>query len=190
MFALFGLAFELIKISILTVIYSLLLLFLSRLTKFIRNNNVLYRSTKNILKFCLLVGPFIFLGLSVFLFTHYGNHGLGDDSRVPINYGQTISNIDDRFTFFNATPDSQVAISNYIIKENKIFANGVNEDENSSDSIYIVYDLITKKLTQFKTKKQYSDYAAKNSYPSINEFYDFGKHYDEYWNRWRFWLLP
>lgn len=190
MFALFGLAFEFIKISILSTIYSLLVLFLGRLTKFIKRNNILYRATKSVIRFCLIVGPFIFIGLCAFSFTYYGNHGLGDSVRIPVGHGQVINNVDDRFTWFDTASDGQVAISNYIVRENKIFANGVNEDENPSDSLYIVYDLVIKKLIRFKTKQQYSDYAEKNNYPSINEFYDFGKHYDEYWNGWRFWLLP
>jgi hypothetical protein len=53
-----------------------------------------------------------------------------------------------------------------------------------------VYDLETKELKEFNNRKEYEDYAQTNELPTVVEFKDFIRHYEDHWHGWRRTLLP
>ncbi|WP_066617601.1 hypothetical protein [Rufibacter roseus] len=126
------------------------------------------------------------IGLLIFSFTYWGNHGLGDSSRIPVGHGQAIYNSDGAFTYLY--PDKkktsyQLQFLTFTVSQNKLSAE-------KEDGRYVVFDLKTSELKEFESQATYNQYALSNSLPGSNEFKDFISHYHDYWKGWRFYLLP
>ena len=49
---------------------------------------------------------------------------------------------------------------------------------------------ITEKLQEFKTEKEYNEFASNKNLPKSSELKSFKENYSEYWSGWRFFLLP
>ena len=151
------------------------------------------------MRFWLLTHFIISVGLFFFSFSYSQDTGIGDNSRIPIGFGQTIQNEDFQWTYFYpdlSKTDSnkdELIITNYIIYDNKICAELSHENSINSRFEFIVYDLATKHLLKFENEKEYITYADKNKLPYKNGFYNFEKHFHEYLeNRafWETWLIP
>lgn len=121
--------------------------------------------------------------LFIFSFTYYGNHGLGDDSYIPLGHGEVMS-AGDLTSYFepNIPKSEQIYVNSYEISHDILCA--------KSDSFYFVYPLQTKKISRFKSEKDYHKFAVKTDLPTADQFKDFLTQYDQYWSGWRFWLLP
>ena len=186
-----------LKIIVLSTVYAtvifLLVLLLSKTTNF--------RWTKRVLKLrfwllTLFTISVLFFALS---FSYWQNTGLGDNSKIPVGYGQTIQSEDFAWTYFYPDSDKtepnqdELIIEDYKIVDPFLCAAVSHQNTNSPSYDYIVYDLKTKSLKPFYGKEDYSSYAAEHSLPVPTEFYDFRKHYQEYFNnrpKWKSWLLP
>lgn len=188
--------FIIFKTIVLSTIYStivLLALIIFRKNKWI--NNIL----KHKLIFWLITHFIVSVGLFLFSFTYWQYTGLGDNSRIPIGYGQTIQSEEFEWTYFypdlNKTEPNkdELIITNYIIFENKICAEVSHENTISPEFDFIVYDLLTKKIKTFRNEKEYTEFANKNVLPNKDKFYNFEKHFEEYLtNRpfWKIWMVP
>ncbi|OOQ59250.1 hypothetical protein BC343_28425 [Mucilaginibacter pedocola] len=120
--------------------------------------------------------------LFVFMFTYYGDHGLGDDSRIPLGHGKAIE-ASDGYPYFK--PDKQqgeLHIGNFSVAGDNFCA--------EADSGFIFYNLKSNQMINFKGESGYSSFAQKHKLPLPTEFEDFYTHYNRYWGGWRFWLLP
>ena len=103
--------------------------------------------------------------LFVFSFTYYGNHGLGDESFIPLGHWETMS-AGDLYAYFTPSGTSnQIAVNTYQVKGDNLCA--------AVDSGYIVYNLDTKKMIKFEAEQQYNAYALNHDLPVSNQFLDF-----------------
>ena len=88
-----------IKIAILSSIYALLTLLTFKLIGRFRPNSWLDKVSEKKLRLWILSGLFFSLGLLFFLFSYYGDHGLGDSARVPVGHGRAIQEMDGTQTY-------------------------------------------------------------------------------------------
>ena len=169
--------FELIKIAVLSSIYAAVFLFCRSI--FLKHNKENADFTKAKFKRVHII---IYSLLLVFSFTYYGNHGLGDSYNIPLGHWESMS-AGDLYAYFTPSGTSnQISVSRYEVRGNNLCA--------SVDSGYMIYNLNTKKMIKFDTEPQYNAYALSHELPDSNEFLDFFKQYNVYWNGWRFWILP
>lgn len=195
--AILELLFLIVKIIILSTIYAtalfLIALLLSKTTKLTWTDGVLK------LRFWLLAHFLISVLLFWFSFTYWQDTGLGDNSKIPVGYGQTIQSEDFAWTYFYPDPDKtepnqdELIIENYQIADRFLCAEVSHQNTNSPSYDFIVYDLKNRTLKTFYSEQEYSSYAGEHSLPQKKEFYDFRKHYKEYLDnrpKWKTWLLP
>ncbi len=196
---LFGLIALIIKIIVLSTVYTtivfLLLYLISKNTKNKWIENRMKRKIRN----WLFVHFIISFALFAFSFSYWENAGLGDYPQLPIGYGQVIYSPDFAWTDFY--PDlektelnkDELQIENFLVKDNILCAEISHKNTDSPNFDFIVCDLLKRSNKTFSNEQEYNEYAAKNNLPLKDQFYDFNKHYEEYFaNRpkWRKWLLP
>jgi len=130
---------------------------------------------------------------------YFHDTGIGDNSIVPIGYGQTIQNEDFQTTYFfpNLTktdPNKDaIDILDYFVTTKEICAEVSHEFSNHPKYMFLVFDLPTQTLKTFDNEKEYNNYAEKNNLPLKTKFYNFEKHYQEYLSDkpfWKTWLIP
>ncbi|MCI5057881.1 MAG: hypothetical protein MRY83_17340, partial [Flavobacteriales bacterium] len=94
--AIIHLFLQIIKITILAIVYSFVIIksleFLSKKKPQSRlflylNNNVINRALRS------LIGILVFIGLFAWMFSFWGNHGLGDSARIPVGNKIAVQNI-------------------------------------------------------------------------------------------------
>jgi hypothetical protein len=183
MSVLFHFIFSLVKIAALATIYSTLILLTARLISRLGPNSPIDKLTRDKFKFWKSTSYVLAVGLFIYSFTYWGDHGLGDSSLIPVGHGQSIHNGDASFTYFYTSDNEQRHIYNYAIKSGLVCA---EQDDNR----YLIYNLETKELKEFNSMKEYEDYAKANELPTTSEFKDFIEHYEDYWNGWRGRFLP
>lgn len=177
MAALLHFLFVVIKSFVLALIYTPVIWFLWVLILKAQKKYTGFRWSKI---FTLYV--IVSLSLVVFSFTYYGNHGLGDDSRIPLGHGEAIEQ-GDQFAYF--TPkgtNKQVHVKTFVLKGDNLCM--------SVDSGYKVYNLKTRGVVNFSEGQMYDAFAFSYGLPLSLQLQSFKSQYDEYWNGWRFWLLP
>lgn len=182
MFALVHLIFTIVKIAIQSSIYATVALVLARLISKFTVDSLIDRVSNNKSKFWWTTGFVVSILLFAFSFTYWGDHGLGDNSRIPVGYGQDIRNGDGVFTYFYTKDGRQRQIYKFEIQDSLLFA----EQE---DNRYLVFDFKNSELIEFENKEAYERIAMKNGFPMTGKFKDFISHYHDYWNGWRFWCL-
>lgn len=200
MMATFELLLIIINIIVLSTVYATLLLLivfiLSRTTNIQWAKRIL---TKKI-RFWLFTHFIISVLLFITAFLYWQDTGIGDNSKIPVGYGQTIQSEDFAWTYFYPDPDKtepnqdEFIIGNYKIADPFLCAEVSHQYTNNNPSYdYIVYNLKNKSMQTFFSKEEYENYALKNSLPMTKDFYDFREHYHEYLNnrpKWKTWLLP
>jgi len=188
-----------IQVVILSTIYSsiilLILLFVSKRTKNIWLLKRMNYKLRNWLLLHLIISIFLFN----YSFSYWQDTGLGENPSLPIGYGQRIYSPD--FASTNFFPDldnteqnkDELVIGNFIIKDNILCAEISHQYSNSPIYDFIVCDLANRKSETFLTETDYNEHAKTMGLPKKNEFYDFKKHFKEYFDNqptWRKWLLP
>jgi heme/copper-type cytochrome/quinol oxidase subunit 2 len=199
MMAMLELLLIILKIIFLSTIYATLVLLtvfvLSKLTNIQWAKN---RMTRKV-KFWLLTHFIISVLLFALSFSYWQDTGIGDNSKIPVGYGQTIQSEDFAWTYFYPDPDKtetnqdELIIGNYKIADPYLCAEVSHENTNSPSYSYIVYDLKNKNMQTFFSEQEYADYALKNKLPMTKDFSDFRQHYHEYLDnrpKWKTWLLP
>ncbi|MCX6180421.1 MAG: hypothetical protein NT150_00645 [Bacteroidetes bacterium] len=186
MFAIAHLIFMLLKIAILAVAYATIVLIvlyiLSKTTKL----KLAEKWMQSKFLTWWLTGLIFSIVLFFYAFSYWGNHGLGDSSCIPVGYGQTIYCGDGVYTYFYENPDGssyQRHINNFSISDEYLCA---EQDKNK----YVVFNLETSQTTELQNKEEYEKFAIKNNLPATTDFKEFYFHYNNYWNGWRFYLLP
>ena len=185
--------FEIIKICILSCFYATITLLTFLWLGKMKPNSWFKRVAEKKKKFWFLSGLFISIGLFIFMFTYWGFHGLGDGPRVPIGHGLIVDNTDwTEYGYVNEiqTNDSiSVEMTKFKVTNDKLLGNLDSRFYTYKNS-YFIYDMNTKYLQEFQTKKDYEDFALKNDLPLENEFMTFEQNYQKRWGGWWFWLLP
>lgn len=176
MFTLFHFAFELFKIAVLTAVYSLL----------IYSVYFAFREIEGKRKFIKLrywlIYACVYSILTIYSFTYFGNHGFGDESYLPVGNYQAMY-ATDGYAFFTFKDTSRtISVDSFLVKNDSICM--------ASANTYYVYNLRSDTMTKFEDKNMYERYALDHSLPLINRFKKFYELYNDYWNGWRFWVLP
>jgi hypothetical protein len=197
--AIIELLFLILKTIVLSTIYSSIILLTLILFFRIKDSSILLYILNQKLKFWLGTHFIISLGLFIFSFTYSQDTGLGDNSKIPIGFGQSIHNEDFQWTYF--FPDlskteqnkDELEILNFKIVSNKICAEVSHENTLSPNFDFVVFDLPTQTLKTFRDEVEYNTYANTNNLPLKREFINFETQLKEYLeNRpfWRTWLIP
>jgi len=177
MTTLLHLLFVVIKSSVLALIYTPFIWFLWVLILKARKKYTGFKWYK-----IFAVYKIVSILLLVFSFTYYGNKGLGDESRIPLGYGE-VMRASDQFAYFVPKGKSgQIHVDTYVLKGDNLCM--------SIDSGYKVYNLKTKGVVNFSDGQMYDAFAFSYGLPLSLQLQSFKVQYDQYWGGWRFWLLP
>lgn len=189
MFYLIGLIFLLVKIAIQATVFSILIVFIVRVIERIISKKLL--PFKFI--FWIPLAGFIGFCMFIFSFTYWGERGLGDYARIPIGNGYDVSNIDGTTTYFEDEKkhfSRQALLDKFIVKNNKLVAEFEGFNSTSCTNCILVFDSNKEQLKIFKSDEEYRKYAFQNDLPKQEELQEFFDNYQDYWGRWRFWVLP
>ena len=184
---LFHFIFELIKISILASIYATLVIITIKLIGHFKPSSWFTRVLKNGRRLWINSGLIVSIGLFIYMFTYFGDHGLGDSSKVPVGHFKVVKY--GSYSYLQNNSGEQVGISNFTFDSHRLYAQ-VHDWYGKQNGKFIIWDLQTDEWTFFKTEENYIEETQNRGYPLPDKFEDFGNHYSRYWNGWRFWLLP
>lgn len=181
--------FELIKITILGYIYSKILYFIYK--------NIPQSKKPEWCEKLLKSKKTLWLYISIFLlfymFTPYGNHGLGDSARIPISLTKEISNINwtdyGRLNGVKSSEMNNIDLTQFKVEKNILCGNLSSDFYNYKNSFFI-YDIDSEKLQEFKDESDYNEFVTNENLPKSNELKSFKENYSDYWSGWRFFLLP
>lgn len=179
----FHFAFELVKITLLSMAYAgLLVLFLK-----------LFRRKAIQLGTWLKAVAVLWACLFVYMFTYWGDHGLGDTFRVPIGKGKMIESINamEYAWIMDVTNSSgeRVQMSRFVIADGKVLGN-CDDDFYDEPCAYFVYEIDNGGLLEFRDPLSFAQECDRQGWPGPELMVDFGTNYHRYWDGWRFWLLP
>ena len=191
---LFHFIFELVKIVILSSIYAIIILFVFKQINKSNPKSWFQKLTTYKTIFWFSMGALISILLFIWMFTYWGNHGLGDYARIPIGNNLAIENINwNDYGYINglnaSKEDGILRTSRFKIANNCIVGN-LCRDRPKCNNGYFIYQIKTHQLIEFNNEIEYSYFANKENLPSIDEFLSFEENYKKYWIGWRFWLLP
>jgi|SRR5690554_771825 len=189
--ALFHFVFELIKIAILVSVYATLILLTFKLIAKYRRGSWFDRVSRNKLKFWLINGIIIFIGLFVFMFTHYGDHGLGDSARIPIGHFREIKEINGTQSYIQDSKKGNYSLSidSLYISEDFVYGLTGKHNENYYGKFFL-YNLKNNEVKVFETTEDFENELTNYALAKNVKFQDFNYYYNQYWNGWRFWMLP
>lgn len=186
--------FELIKISILGCIYATLILCIFILIGRKYSDSWFSIVLKNKLKLWFLSGLTISISLFFYMFTYWGNHGLGDGPQIPIGSDEIISNTDwvDNCYLLDGNDGrgNGIDIAKFLVSNDKLCAKFDGETFYDYKNEYFILDLTSKKIREFETKMEYNQFAKTNNLPLSSQLKSFRDNYSDYWHGWRFVLLP
>lgn len=163
-----------VKIIVLSTIYVSVLF----LVVFVLSRTIKITWMKGVLKmrFWLLAHFLISALLFAFSFTYWQDTGFGDNSKIPVGYGQTIQSEDFAWTYFYPDPDKtepnqdELIIGNYKIAGSFLCAEVSHQNTDSPNYNFIVYDLKNGSSKPFDSEPEYSQYATEHSLPQVKEF--------------------
>ncbi len=183
---LFHFVFSLFKIIVHAYIYSFITILLFEYLSRKNSNNWFSKVLKDFPKFKIICRFIYSVGLFIFMFTHWGDRGLGDISRIPLSYGREIGNIDGTNTFIPNTNNrrSDINIEKFVITEDVVCGEVIGDTIDYKGK-YFVFDIKTNDVGFFKDRIKFDKYAIENKLPTADKFNDFFYHYSKYWNTWR-----
>lgn len=190
---LFHLIFQLIKIGILASIYSFVVIGILLIIGKFKPSEFIKRVKAEKKKYWFSFGFLISIGLFIFSFTYWGNHGLGDGPMIPIGHWETIENTN--WTEYGYLKEQKTSDGNDIettqfkVVDDKLCGNLKSWFYDFQNS-YFVLDLKTDEMIEFKTETEFNEYAENNKLPKSNELLSFEQNYRNHWSGIRFFLLP
>ncbi|MES2139584.1 MAG: hypothetical protein V4511_07730 [Bacteroidota bacterium] len=182
----------LIKIAILGSIYATLALLTFKLIGRLRPNSWFDKVSKKKLRLWLVGGLLSSSALLIFMFTYWGNHGLGDGPQIPISNGEIITNTNwEDVCYLNLPNDKRQGfeIEKYFVINNKLCGKIDTNSFYEYEYQFFIFDLITKKTQEFKTENQYNLFAKTNGIITADKLQRFRENYRSYWGGWRAWFL-
>jgi hypothetical protein len=185
--------FELIKIFILATAYATVLLLLFRLQARFLPNGWCDQVSKVKIRFWFVSGFLISVSLFVFLFSYYGNHGLGDGPRVPVGHGLVVNNAN--WTEYGYIEDIKTSdghgleMTKFLAVDDHLMGNLDSWFDTYMNSFFI-YDMDRRTMNEFSTETEFNAYATAHGLPEVNALRTFERNYDDRWGGWWFWLLP
>jgi len=190
---LFHFVFQLIKIGVLASIYATILIGILLIIGNFKKTEFLERVKSKKFKSWFSSGFLISLGLFIFSFTYWGNHGLGDGPMIPIGHWEIIENTNwTEYGYLRGKKTSngnQIETTKFKVKNNKLCGN-LKSSFYNYENLYFVMDLKTDKIIEFNTEFEFNLYAEKNELPNANQLLSFEQNYRNHWGGIRFLLLP
>jgi hypothetical protein len=184
---------SLIKIGILSSTYALLTLWIFRLIGKLKPNSWFDKVSIKKLRLWFISGLVFSIGLFFYLFTYWGFHGFGDGPRIPIGHGIIVDNTNwDEYGYIEeiqTSDNKKIEMTKFKVSGDKLIGN-LNSWFYDYKNSFFVFDLDDKVLTEFKTVKDYEDFALKNNLSLTHELKSFRENYLDYWAGWRMWFLP
>jgi hypothetical protein len=182
---LFHFVFQLVKISIIASVYATILLLLFKQLKKSTPQSWSQKVTADKNKFWFGSWSFIIIILFIWMFTYWGNHGLGDTARIPIGYDREIKQINGEYAFIspNGYEIEMFSIESYAVKNN--YCTG-----KAKKNLYYIWNLETNDVETVESLVKYKEHTNKLQLPNSGKFIDFQNGYQRFWGGWRFWLLP
>ena len=185
--------FEVIKIAILASIYAAIVLLIFSKIGNANPDSWFKRVTEKKKRFWFINALLISVGLFTFMFTYWGDHGLGDGPRIPIGHGMRVENVNwteyGYLEEIKTSDNKKIEMTMFRVENDKLVGN-LDSWFYIYNNSYLMYDLESKELVEFKTKNYYDKFALKNELPLSNELLTFSENYSRRWGGWRFWLLP
>jgi hypothetical protein len=175
LFTLFHFAFQVVKIAIQSVFYSSIILFLIFVITKVTGLKMLTKLRFRGIYFTT-AGLFF-----LFSFTYYGNHGLGDQSNLPLGYGK-VMRAGDGYAHFYLEPRNQISVDSFLVKKDHLYF--------TSNGSYYDYHLSSGKWQKYDNKQGLDDHLSVRNLAKVDKLETFYPQYDRYWNGWRFWFLP
>jgi len=189
----FHFIFELIKIAILGAIYATLTLVTFKIIGHFKPKSWFSIVSEKKLRIWILSGLFISVGLFIFMFAYYGDHGLGDGAKIPIGHGIVVGNTNwTEYGYIKGIKTSDnidIEMTKFRVIGDKLIGNLDSWFYDFKNS-YFIYDLETHKIKEFLTKAEFDNFAIKNNLSTSEELMTFEENYRKHWSGWRFWLLP
>ena len=190
---LFHFVFIIFKIAILSIVYASIIFALLILINNILTINWLKLIISNQRKLMLKLVLMISILLFIWLFTYWGDHGLGDSFRIPIGNDYAITAINTTESAFidnlRTTCNNRVEMTKFAQIQNKVIGN-LNSSFSEFKNSFFVLDISKKEVIEFQNAIELNNYSIKNDLPKSHELRDFEKNYNEYWSGWRLFLLP
>lgn len=186
--ALIHFIFELFKISVQGAIYSSIIFF--GITYFVKPKAGLLSNFFKKEQGLTWISSWIVIsfGLFCFMFSYYGDHGLGDSARIPIGHHREIQQTD-LLSHIEQKNKGVVYINEFAITNDYVYGKSdkYNIDLNQN---YFVYDLKSDVIQTFDQQEAFNNYLTSKGLDQGATYETFGFYYSKYWNGWRFWLLP
>lgn len=125
--ALAHLVFEFFKIGFLSALYSLNFLIIFIL---LSKKHYKLKSVKKI-RVWLISFVTIYFILFLFMFSHYGNHGLGDSARLPLPFKKSINEINGNQTYIEDREHNiySLSIDKFIVNNSYVYGHTNNQYE-------------------------------------------------------------
>lgn len=182
---LFHFIFQIFKIFILGSIYGFLILIIYQI--------ISKKRIQSKMKFWVLSTFSIFIFFFWYMFSFWGNHGMGDSARIPVGNNFAVENINwmDEVLIddIRTSDNKQVITTQFKINKNTLSGNLDHGFEDGKYS-YFIYDFKNNKLVEFESESDFNKYSKQNNLPISEELKSFQENYHDYWGGWRFWLLP
>lgn len=185
---LFHFIFELIKISVLGCIYASLTVIIFKTIAFFKPESWFKRVSQNKKRLWFRSGFIISVGLFIFLFTYWGNHGLGDQANVPVGHFKTVGQINGNMAYIKDNNEEPLTIDKFTFDNQNVYAE-INQQFINRKEKYVIWDLENDTWALY-TKEEYLKKAELNNYPKPDSFEDFHFFYKKRWGGLWFWLLP
>ncbi len=190
---LFHFIFQLIKIGILASIYSVLLIGIMMIVRDFYSTKYLESVKKEKKKYWFVFVLLISIGLFIYSFTYWGNHGLGDNARIPIGKFKEVEVEETNGIDAYIEPEnySYGAMMVHSFARNDNYLTGKTEVSTvDRPKPFFSWDLKKDEIVFFDSESEYNSFAKNNGLPKISEFKTFRQSYREYWGGLMFWMLP
>jgi len=188
---LFHFIFQLIKIGIIASIYSALLIGIMMIIRTLKPIEYLENVKKEKKKYWFVFGLSISIGLFIYSFTYWGNHGLGDSARIPIGNFKEVGETNGTDSYIEPENYPYGAIMVHSFKKSDNFLTGKTEvSPVDRPKPFFSWDLSKDQIVFFDSENEYNLFAKDNGLPKSSEFKTFRESYKEYWGGMKFWMLP
>ena len=187
---LFHFFFEVFKIAVLALFYATALLLVCGGIAILKPGSRIDQLSedKSMFWFFRLFWKVVLLFL--FMFTVWGNHGLGDNYAMPVGGGKAVKAINSLADpYIEDASGTQLSLGNFKIERGKLWGELSEGDRRGGIYGFVVWDLSRE---TWKTYEEWEALQKENADAPADQklFRSYEDSYMEYWNGWRFWLLP
>jgi hypothetical protein len=189
---LFHFVFELFKIAVLASVYATVVRFIIIKIARKKPSNLSSKISTHKTALWYLFGSIISVMLFAYMFSYWGDHGLGDFARIPIGHGKSIEQVNGGMTFIRPPGYEYevLCIDDYVLSNDFLFAKTAKYYMRGNTGGIAIWDLKKNRISFLDAVKNIDTFYHNHHIKNQLKFQDFQSHYANYWNGWRFWLLP